>query len=325
MDKLSVKLPPDSATIEVNPGQKNQDLREDGERKSQNSDINGAKLAATVPMRTMQHMPSPRLNKTGVIGEEPLPEGIDVQATLAELMRNMVMDDEFNEQMEKIESPNRVQLSISCRNLINTDNFSKSDPYALLLIKTEKEKKWQKVGQTETSWNDLNPDFTTTFNVNYFFEKKQILRIEIYDYNETNPVCMGLLDLPLNRLLTANKQMVRDVLKTNHGKQAGKIIVRADTVADSNHEVDAKIFCKLVPKHRKRWNFACCRSYPDNPIMLIQRQDESDEEQVSKWLNVFQTEVLYMNSEPFFKKFSIKMQLLCKSRRGMPLRFIVYS
>ena len=64
------------------------------------------------------------------------------------------------------------------------ENFSKSDPYAFVLIKNENDVKWQKLGPTETIWNDLNPDFVRTFLVNYFFEKSQVLKIEIYDYNE---------------------------------------------------------------------------------------------------------------------------------------------
>ena len=55
----------------------------------------------------MQHMKSPLDNDLGEIPIEGQSE-IDVQATLAELMRKMVLDDEFTQQMEKIESPNRV-------------------------------------------------------------------------------------------------------------------------------------------------------------------------------------------------------------------------
>ena len=36
----------------------------------------------------------------------------------------------------------------------------------------EKTKQWIRLGQTEQIKDDLNPDFKTRFNVNYFFEKR---------------------------------------------------------------------------------------------------------------------------------------------------------
>lgn len=68
-------------------------------------------------------------------------------------------------------SPNSVQIYISCRNLVDLDVMGKSDPFAELFIKTEKENLWFSLGRSEVVWNDLNPDFTKIFRANYFFEK----------------------------------------------------------------------------------------------------------------------------------------------------------
>lgn len=77
------------------------------------------------------------------------------------------------------------------------------------------------------------------FEVNYFFEKKQVIRIEIYDYNEDESTLMGYIEIPMNKLLTAHKQIIKDELRTDDENNTGKIIVRADSVADSNHEAEA--------------------------------------------------------------------------------------
>lgn len=189
--------------------------------------------------------------------------------------------------MENIDSPNRVQISISCRNLINLENFSKSDPYAFVSMKTENDAKWLKLGPTETIFNNLNPNFVKTFQVNYFFEKKQILHIEIFDYNETEPALMGFIDIALNKLLTSPKQVVTDTIKTASEKSAGTIIVRADTVADSNHEVDAKIYCRLNSLNKGGLKIPCIRPKPDNPFLIIERQNDTEEDSQQKYIPIF--------------------------------------
>ena len=79
--------------------------------------------------------------------------------------------DEHAEAMDMVECPHRVQIQIACRNLENTDVAGKSDPYAIVYVKGEKDRKWQKVGRTETKHNQLDPDFDEKFTVNYKFER----------------------------------------------------------------------------------------------------------------------------------------------------------
>lgn len=79
-------------------------------------------------------------------------------------------DDEIEEHaeaMDMIKCPHKVQIRLSCRNLLDMDLTGKSDPYAILYAKAEKEQKWQKIGKTKTIYNCLNPDFTENFFVNY--------------------------------------------------------------------------------------------------------------------------------------------------------------
>ena len=49
-----------------------------------------------------------------------------------------------------------VELSISCSNLKNLDQFSKSDPAVFLYLRG-REVNWVKVGRTEVIENSLNP------------------------------------------------------------------------------------------------------------------------------------------------------------------------
>lgn len=49
-------------------------------------------------------------------------------------------------------------------------------------------KKWTKIGDTEIVWDNLNPNFLKTFIIDYYFEKQQHMRFEIYDRDENSSV-----------------------------------------------------------------------------------------------------------------------------------------
>ena len=63
-------------------------------------------------------------------------------------------------------------LSISCKNLVDLDIFSKSDPEVHVYLKTGKQGSYMLIGKTEMILNNLNPDFVTTFTLDYYFEKE---------------------------------------------------------------------------------------------------------------------------------------------------------
>ena len=95
------------------------------------------------------------------------PEGLQVATVMDE---NEIED--HAEAMEMIESPHKVLLSISCKDLPDMDvGVGTSDPFAIVYVKGEKEKKWQRVGQTETIEDNVNPKFAKEFQVNYLFER----------------------------------------------------------------------------------------------------------------------------------------------------------
>uniref|UniRef100_A0A8C7ZQP2 Copine Va n=1 Tax=Oryzias sinensis TaxID=183150 RepID=A0A8C7ZQP2_9TELE len=64
----------------------------------------------------------------------------------------------------------KVEITVSCRNLLDRDTFSKSDP-----------------SETEVIKNTLNPDFVRKYILDYFFEEKQNLRFDVYDIDSKSP------------------------------------------------------------------------------------------------------------------------------------------
>ncbi|KAI3366866.1 hypothetical protein L3Q82_009516 [Scortum barcoo] len=75
----------------------------------------------------------------------------------------------------------KVEITVSCRNLLDRDTFSKSDPICVLYTQGMGNKEWREFGRTEVIDNTLNPDFVRKFILDYFFEERQNLRFDLYD------------------------------------------------------------------------------------------------------------------------------------------------
>uniref|UniRef100_F6RFV3 Copine 8 n=1 Tax=Bos taurus TaxID=9913 RepID=F6RFV3_BOVIN len=81
----------------------------------------------------------------------------------------------------------RVEVSVSCRNLLDRDTFSKSDPICVLYVQGVGNKEWREFGRTEVIDNTLNPDFVRKFILDYFFEERENLRFDLYDVDSKSP------------------------------------------------------------------------------------------------------------------------------------------
>lgn len=73
----------------------------------------------------------------------------------------------------------KVELSIRCKNLIDADYLSKSDP--MVVVDQKQDGGWLELGRTEVIWDNLNPEFQKKFIMEYHFEIHQMLRFTIYD------------------------------------------------------------------------------------------------------------------------------------------------
>jgi Ca2+-dependent lipid-binding protein len=80
----------------------------------------------------------------------------------------------------------------------------------VLYVKAEKEPHWQKVGQTEVVFNNLSPNFTKVFDIGYYFEKNQIIRVDLFDYDDSaESELIGTFQCNLNKLLTGAGQTIK--------------------------------------------------------------------------------------------------------------------
>lgn len=67
-----------------------------------------------------------------------------------------------------------VELRVSCKNLLDRDTFSKSDPVCILYQKDFRANTYSEVGRTEQIKNSLNPEWNTKFTMDFRFEERQV-------------------------------------------------------------------------------------------------------------------------------------------------------
>ncbi|XP_071403204.1 copine-1-like, partial [Centroberyx affinis] len=73
----------------------------------------------------------------------------------------------------------KVELSVSCSDLLDKDVGSKSDPLCVLLQKTGDA--GPKLARTERLKNTSSPSFSHRLRVDYHFETVQSLKLGVYD------------------------------------------------------------------------------------------------------------------------------------------------
>ena len=119
----------------------------------------------------------------------------------------------------------QVNLFISGRKLKDLDTFSKSDPVCLVFEKINGS--WKQIGKTEQIKNQLNPDFTTSFQVPYFFEKEQHYKFCMIDGDGDGDYdTIGEVETTMGKLMGALKQtFTANLMKGGQGNR-GQLIVR---------------------------------------------------------------------------------------------------
>lgn len=136
----------------------------------------------------------------------------------------------------------KVELFFSCRNLLDMDTFSKSDP-KLSLYQQLPNGSWQLVGNTETIQDNLNPDFSKSFVVDYIFEVKQIFKVEVVDVDSATEFdFIGNITFELGELMgSKNSMLILNLINkkdsSNNVKFGGKLIVRSETISVNNDSI----------------------------------------------------------------------------------------
>uniref|UniRef100_A0A8B9JCU6 Copine-3 n=1 Tax=Astyanax mexicanus TaxID=7994 RepID=A0A8B9JCU6_ASTMX len=183
----------------------------------------------------------------------------------------------------------KVELTVSCENLLDMDVGSKSDPLCVLHMNTSGNQ-WFEVARTERVKNCLNPKFAKKLVIDYHFEIVQKLKFGLYDI-DNKTIDLGDDDF-LGEMECSLGQISAEEIKDN----------RAVNFEAEARKLDNKDFFGK-----------------SDPYLEFYRQTESG------WQLAHRTEVVKNNLNPCWRPFKIPLQSLCGGDLEKPIKVECYD
>ena len=216
------------------------------------------------------------------------------------------------------EPTEKITLHISCRKLADLDIITVSDPVCHVYVSdSENPDNWLLYGKTEQIENNLNPDFVTYFEMDYYFEKIQPVKIEVFDVDPTRLEKIGDFETTLGEIMGSQGLTLEgDLTLPKKKKSRGKIILRTEKVATSNDIIYFSVNINNL-KSNKGW---LCGS--DDPFIYIERARETNKEE---FIKVIQTEPVKSDLNPSWRNLKYEAKEICNGDLSCPLRFKIHS
>ncbi|XP_061570322.1 copine-8 [Cololabis saira] len=211
----------------------------------------------------------------------------------------------------------KVEITVSCRNLLDRDTFSKSDPICVLYTQAMGNKEWREFGRTEVIDNTLNPDFVRKFILDYFFEERQNIRFDLYDVdsksaNLSKHDFLGQAQCTLGEVVGSLGSRLEKPLGGIQGKKCGTIIVKAEELNNCRESVMMQ-FCGN--KLDKKDFFG-----KSDPFLVFYRSNED-----STYTICHKTEVVKNTLNPVWQAFKIPVRALCNGDYDRTIKVEVYD
>lgn len=210
------------------------------------------------------------------------------------------------------------------------DTFSKTDAQCLIYSTIKGTNQSTLIGKTEIVWDSLNPDFTTSFKIDFIFESHQYFKIEVRDIDDkVGKVfeAMGFIEFELASLMgSKNGMLIKDLSHNN--KKMGKIVLRSETVAKENYTL------MFQPKGFKLTNFGMFSSispmiqiYKPKLTQQVKQYLETGDTDITNfkqihsgdWIKVYQSPKM-MGSNCMFPYIKISSSKLCGGNMNLPIK-----
>ncbi|XP_036007182.1 copine-9 isoform X2 [Fundulus heteroclitus] len=211
----------------------------------------------------------------------------------------------------------KIEITVSCRNLLDMDTFSKSDPVVVLYVQGLGTKEWREFGRTEVIENTLNPDFVRKFVLDYFFEEKQNLRFDVYNVdmrscNLSKHDFLGQIFCTLGEIIGSSGGRLERMLSGIPGKKCGTIIFTAEELSNCR-DIATMQFC--ANKLDKKDFFG-----KSDPFLVFYRSNED-----GTFTICHKTEVIKNNLNPVWQSFTIPVRALCNGDYDRTVKVDVFD
>ncbi|XP_054166556.1 copine-8-like [Oppia nitens] len=219
-----------------------------------------------------------------------------------------------------------VELSIACRNLINADILSKSDPQVIVFIRNDWQERYYELGRTEMIADNLNPDFVKRFQLSYSFECVQRLKFEVWDIDpkikigsleiyDTKNDFLGQYETTLAEIVAhQGRQLIAPLTGVKGRKNCGQIVLLVEEVAECKHLIRMSYRASSL-KRTRFWSRL-------DPFLVFSRANED-----STWTVVHKTECLHKNfrNNKEWQPIVLKSRTLCNGDYDRAIRIQVFD
>jgi hypothetical protein len=101
----------------------------------------------------------------------------------------------------------------------------------IVYLKDKDSQNWSLIGKTEVVRNNLNPDFSTPVECDYYFEREQFVKFTVNDSDGSSNDFIGQVETTVGKLIGASAQtFLSDLTLPGHKQSRGKIIIRTDSL-----------------------------------------------------------------------------------------------
>ncbi|XP_029291831.1 copine-9-like [Cottoperca gobio] len=212
----------------------------------------------------------------------------------------------------------KIEVTVSCRSLLDVDTFSKSDPVVVLYLQAVGTKEWREFGRTEVIDNTRNPDFVRKFVLDFFFEEKQNLRFDVYNVDSRS--CniskhkdfLGQTFCTLGEIIGSTGGHLERTLSGIPGKKCGVIIFTAEELSNCR---DIATMQLCANKLDKKDFFG-----KSDPFLVFYRSNED-----GTFTICHKTEVVKNTLNPVWQSFTIPVRALCNGDFDRTVKVDVYD
>lgn len=207
----------------------------------------------------------------------------------------------------------KVELHISCKNLLDLDVLSKSDP--VVVVYTLDGARPVEFARTERIENNLNPEFSKAVQMNYRFEEIQKLRFSVHDIdNESSTLddddFLGFIDCTLGEIVSA--AVFTKPLQGKNKANAGTITIKAEELSKNNSNIDIKF--SAVGLDKKDF-FG-----KSDPYLEFAKENPD-----GTFTTVHRTQYIKNTLNPVWPPFTITSQTLCSGDPERKIRVTCYD
>ena len=195
----------------------------------------------------------------------------------------------------------QIELTISAQNLLNLDITSRSDPYCLVMTKDSWQNKFFEIGRTETIKDNLSPEWTKKFIINYNFEMVQRIRFEIWDKDPgSSDEFLGYHETTLAEIVSyTSRRYIRPLTEMSKRPHPGEIVVVAEELSTCKQIVQFQFGAEGLP------HFFCGLSSPD-AFLVISRTNEDGSYSV-----VYRTKQSRPSTKPVWESTILSVRTIC--------------